>query len=153
VGFSKMTNKIQKIKEIKKQKENELQNLNIYRGNIICHKAYDTSKALFIEIQTILYEESIPVYCLAVEGSNNFAVDLGDNSCVVVHNCESVHSECNAIISAGRERTIGATLYLAGKNMETGESIVGEPCLLCRRIIKNAGIEKVIVLGVYTTGV
>lgn len=76
--------------------------------------------------------------------------------------CESVHSEMNAIVAAGRERTIGATLYLVGKDMETGEYIASEPCLLCRRIIRNAGIERVVamninkeivVVGTYKTGV
>ena len=35
--------------------------------------------------------------------------------------CRSVHSEANAIISASRRDMIGSTLYLAGKDMKTGE--------------------------------
>lgn len=58
--------------------------------------------------------------------------------------CKSVHSEMNAIINAGRDKTIGATLYLVGVNNDG--SWVGEPkpCSLCERIIKNSGILKVV---------
>ncbi len=55
--------------------------------------------------------------------------------------CVAVHAEDNAISQAGRE-TIGATLYLAG--FENGKSIQAEPCMMCARKIKNAGIVKVI---------
>lgn len=57
--------------------------------------------------------------------------------------CVAVHAEQNAIISASRREMLGATLYLAG--FENGEPIRNaEPCMICRRLIKNAGIEKVI---------
>lgn len=52
--------------------------------------------------------------------------------------CEAVHAEQNAIINAGRGKTIGATLYLFGS--ENGKPIKAEPCLMCRRMIVNAGI-------------
>ena len=35
--------------------------------------------------------------------------------------CRSVHAEMNAIISAARRDTLGATLYLAGREAKTGE--------------------------------
>jgi dCMP deaminase len=57
--------------------------------------------------------------------------------------CRSVHAEMNAIISASRAEMLGSTLYLVG--FEDGEKIVAEPCPICQRLIKNAGIEKVIV--------
>lgn len=57
--------------------------------------------------------------------------------------CVAVHAEDNAISQAGRE-TIGATLYLAG--FEDGRVIKAEPCQMCERKIKNAGI-----VSVYTT--
>ena len=53
--------------------------------------------------------------------------------------CKSVHAEMNAIISASRRDMIGSTLYLAEKNLENPE-----PCKMCRRLIINAGIIKVI---------
>jgi len=60
--------------------------------------------------------------------------------------CRSVHAEANAIISASREQMIGSSIYLAGREMETGEYIVNSnPCSMCKRLIINAGIERVYV--------
>lgn len=60
--------------------------------------------------------------------------------------CRSVHSEQNAIISASREKMIGSTLYLVGFKNEPHEYEEGAaPCLMCRKLIINAGIERVIV--------
>ncbi len=59
--------------------------------------------------------------------------------------CRSVHSEQNAIISARRSDMIDATLYLVGIKKETGNYITdNEPCTFCKRMILNAGIEKVV---------
>lgn len=59
--------------------------------------------------------------------------------------CRSVHSEQNAIISANRKDMIGSTLYLVGINKRNGKYIDdNEPCTLCKRMIINAGIKKVI---------
>lgn len=59
--------------------------------------------------------------------------------------CRSVHAEMNAIISASRDKMIGATLYLYGWDVENGcEKKNPKPCTLCERMIINAGIEKVI---------
>lgn len=58
--------------------------------------------------------------------------------------CRSVHSEQNAIISAARKDMIGASLYLVGINKRNGEYVEdNEPCSFCKRMIINAGIEKV----------
>ena len=58
--------------------------------------------------------------------------------------CEAVHAEMNAIISADRDKMIGATLFLAG--VENGERIKdAKPCKMCRRVIANSGIRRVIV--------
>ena len=60
--------------------------------------------------------------------------------------CRSVHAEANAIISAARSDMLGATLYLVGKEYTTGEYVANaNPCAMCKRLIINAGIEKVIV--------
>lgn len=56
--------------------------------------------------------------------------------------CESVHAEMNAMISAARKDMINSTLYLYGE--ENGKIINAEPCPICSRMIKNAGIFKVI---------
>ena len=59
--------------------------------------------------------------------------------------CRSVHSEQNAIISADRNDMIGSTLYLVGINKRNGEYVEdNKPCTLCKRMIINAGIERVI---------
>ena len=58
--------------------------------------------------------------------------------------CRSVHAEANAIISAERERMIGSSLYLAGREVRTGEYIANScSCSMCKRMIINAGIETV----------
>ena len=59
--------------------------------------------------------------------------------------CRSVHAEANAIISAPRDRMLGATLYQTCVSPEDG-SIVGNicSCMMCKRMIINAGITKVI---------
>ncbi len=60
--------------------------------------------------------------------------------------CRSVHAEANAIINAPREAMIGSVLFLVGREVETGELTRGaEPCSMCKRMIINAGIEKVYV--------
>ncbi len=59
--------------------------------------------------------------------------------------CRSVHAEANAIISAARKDCRGATLYLSGEDVETGEILSDTtPCFMCRRLIINAGISNVI---------
>lgn len=87
----------------------------------------------------------IPVYDMTVPNYENFAVDLGDNSCIFVHNCRSVHAEQNAIISAARRDMVGATLYLSGLDGKTNKVLpVSEPCSMCKRFILNSGIEQVV---------
>ncbi len=60
--------------------------------------------------------------------------------------CRAVHAEANAIIAAPREQMLGATLYLVGRDMETGEIMRdANSCMMCKRLIINAGIEKVVI--------
>lgn len=59
--------------------------------------------------------------------------------------CRSVHAEMNAVISAARSECIDGTLYLAGKDAKTGRYLDSvAPCSMCRRVIINAGIKKVV---------
>lgn len=58
--------------------------------------------------------------------------------------CVSVHAEQNAIISAGRNKTIDSTIYIVGKEVQTGKYANPQPCLMCQRFIKNAGIKRVV---------
>ena len=60
--------------------------------------------------------------------------------------CRSVHAEANAIISASRREVLGATLYMVCRDPGTGELIPGSTsCSMCRRLIINAGIAKVVI--------
>ena len=60
--------------------------------------------------------------------------------------CRSVHAEANAIVSAARREIIGATLYMVCRDPATGELIPGSTsCSMCRRLIINAGIARVII--------
>ena len=58
--------------------------------------------------------------------------------------CRSVHAEANALISASRERMIGASLYLTGVDARTGGYVEKSSCCsMCKRMVINAGIEHV----------
>lgn len=62
--------------------------------------------------------------------------------------CRSVHAEQNAMLSASRKDMIGATMYLVGVRTDTKEYETGaNSCQMCRKLIINAGIQKVIVRG------
>ena len=60
--------------------------------------------------------------------------------------CKSVHAEQNALLASSRQEMLGADLYLACYDMTSGEPIECEawPCEICLRLIKNAGIQRVI---------
>lgn len=60
--------------------------------------------------------------------------------------CRSVHAEQNAIISAARKDMLGGTLYLVGINYNDKSYVEGaNPCALCKRMIINSGITKVVI--------
>ena len=60
--------------------------------------------------------------------------------------CRSVHAEANAIISASRRDMAGGTIYLVGRNAATGELLPdATSCLMCRRMVINAGLERVVI--------
>ena len=60
--------------------------------------------------------------------------------------CRSVHAEANAIISAARKDCVGGTLYLVGRDAQTGELLAdATSCPMCRRMVINAGLEKVVI--------
>lgn len=60
--------------------------------------------------------------------------------------CRSVHAEANAIIHAPRDLMVDGTLYLCGKDAKTGEYVENaNACSMCKRLIINAGIKKVII--------
>ena len=57
--------------------------------------------------------------------------------------CRSVHAEANAIISASRDKMLGATLYLCGVESDGSYTANSNSCSMCKRMIINAGIEEV----------
>ena len=69
--------------------------------------------------------------------------------------CHSVHAEQNAMLSADRQKMIGATLYLTceelGKTIINTTSVIeirnATPCPICMRMIMNAGIVRVVNRG------
>lgn len=60
--------------------------------------------------------------------------------------CASVHAEMNAIIHASRKDMIGGTMYLFGAKIYEGEEelIDAIPCMLCKKLILNSGLSKLI---------
>lgn len=57
--------------------------------------------------------------------------------------CHSVHAEANAIIRASVDELSGATIYISGSD-EGGKECSSEPCMMCKRLILNARIAKVV---------
>lgn len=57
--------------------------------------------------------------------------------------CHSIHAEANAIIRASVHELEGATIYISGAD----EGVVechSEPCMMCKRIILNSKIARVV---------
>lgn len=57
--------------------------------------------------------------------------------------CVACHAEENSIINASKEEMKGATIYIAGVNFD-GTPANPQPCLMCRKMIKNSGIIRVV---------
>lgn len=73
-------------------------------------------------------------------------------------NCDSVHAEQNALIATSRERLIDATVYLACEEyldedkdgsfvFEWCEDMNPRPCGICARMLKNAGVKRIVNRG------
>jgi len=64
--------------------------------------------------------------------------------------CRSVHAEQNAVINASRKGSTsiaGCNMYVYGEDAQTGMMVKSAPCLMCKRVIINAGIKKVFTLN------
>ena len=60
--------------------------------------------------------------------------------------CRSVHAEANAIIAADRDKMLGSTLYMSCIDPKTNSLVGGVcSCMMCKRMVINAGIQEVIV--------
>lgn len=59
--------------------------------------------------------------------------------------CRSTHAEMNAIINASKEEMEGATMYLVGIENDGSYTKNADCCSMCKRVVINSGIEKVII--------
>jgi dCMP deaminase len=60
--------------------------------------------------------------------------------------CRSAHAEMNAIINAARAGVslLGGTLYFYAENGKTGEKVDAFPCYICKKMIINAGLDRIV---------
>jgi dCMP deaminase len=60
--------------------------------------------------------------------------------------CRSVHAEQNAIINAARAGVslLGGDMYIYGSVFEKNETIDAFPCFICKKMIINAGLSRII---------
>ncbi len=60
--------------------------------------------------------------------------------------CPAVHAEENAVINAARQGTsvVGGTMYVSEEYLVKAPSQASTTCQRCRRLLINAGIEKVV---------
>ena len=61
--------------------------------------------------------------------------------------CESVHAEANAIINAARSgnSVYEGTIYIYFRRLDQQKIKHGGPCIMCKRMLKNAGISNIII--------
>lgn len=73
---------------------------------------------------------------------------LGVKSGTQYEMCRSVHAEQNAIVNAARAGVslLGSNMYLFGKRIWEGadELLNAYPCFICKKMILNAGVSKII---------
>jgi len=60
--------------------------------------------------------------------------------------CRSVHAEQNCIINSARAGVslLGGTMYIYGENGKTGERVDTFPCYICKKMIINAGLDRIV---------
>jgi dCMP deaminase len=63
--------------------------------------------------------------------------------------CRSVHAEQNAIINAARAGVslLGGDMYIYGSAYGQDKTINAIPCFICKKMIINAGLERIISSG------
>ncbi len=59
--------------------------------------------------------------------------------------CKAVHAEANAIINAARNghSVVDSKMYVYFERVDGGQIKHTEPCMMCARMIKNAGITQI----------
>ncbi len=60
--------------------------------------------------------------------------------------CRSVHAEQNALVNAGRAGVslLGGDMFIYGSVAGTDEPITAFPCFICKKMIVNAGLNRVV---------
>jgi len=60
--------------------------------------------------------------------------------------CRSVHAEQNAIINAARAGVslLGGDMFIYGSDPKSGQQIDAFPCFICKKMIINAGLKRVV---------
>lgn len=59
--------------------------------------------------------------------------------------CSAIHSEANAIISASRRDMLHGTMYIYGWDVVNSRIVTNpDSCMMCKRMIINAGIDEVV---------
>lgn len=60
--------------------------------------------------------------------------------------CRSVHAEQNAIINAARAGVslLNGDMFIYGSDPKTGQPIEAFPCFICKKMIINAGLRRVV---------
>jgi len=60
--------------------------------------------------------------------------------------CRSVHAEQNAIINAARAGVslLGGDMFIHGSVYGTNEPVNAFPCFICKKMILNAGLDRVV---------
>jgi len=60
--------------------------------------------------------------------------------------CRSVHAEMNAIINSARAGVslLGGDMYVYGERKPSGEKVDAYPCFICKKMIINAGLKRLI---------
>jgi len=60
--------------------------------------------------------------------------------------CRSVHAEQNAIINAARAGVslLGGDMFIYGSSADTGGAINAFPCFICKKMIINAGLNRIV---------
>lgn len=83
----------------------------------------------------------------------------GESAHSSYNTCMSVHAEMNAIISAARKDMIGGTLFLVGKKFAPDKTVDEFPysdgvipCVVCKKLIMNSGIERIVTKGLNEDG-
>ena len=121
--------------------------IKLLGGVILTNGTYAEVHPTILKVERETLDKPIPVYDMEVPDVHNFPVYIDNRTVVMVHNCAAngTHAEQNAIMAAGRDRCIGATMYVYGHDVESGDMVHNpDSCQMCKRAIINSGIEEVV---------